>query len=64
MEEIPYGIKNIYNICVKRDINWYESTKEVQQKFWEDVNNKNYVLPEPKYKRQKQEKNECLITEE
>jgi len=64
VETIEYGIINVFNIIVKRDEKWYESTLVAQEKFWEDVNNKNYVLPEPKYKRQKQEKNECLITEE
>jgi len=65
IEEIPYGIKNIYNICVKRDVNWYESTKEVQEKFWNDVEKAKegtFIIVEPRVKKQKV--NECLIIEE
>ena len=66
LEEIPYAIINIYNICVKRDIEWYNSTKILQEKFWQDVKKAKdgeYIVAEPKYKKQKQEV-QCLITEE
>jgi hypothetical protein len=65
MEEIPYGIKNIYNVCVKRDISWYKSTEEVQTKFWNDVKKAeegSFAICEPRTKKQKIK--ECLITEE
>ena len=65
METIPYGIKNIYTVCVKRDISWYESTKAKQETFWNDVEKAksgDYVLMEPRVKKQKL--NECLIVEE
>ena len=65
METIPYGIKTLYNVCVKRDTSWYESTKEIQTRFWNDIekaNSGNYVFMEPRVKRQKS--NECLIVEE
>jgi len=65
-EEIPYAIVNIYNVCVKRDKEWYETTKPKQEQFWKDVASAkegNYVLAEPKFKRQKKEV-QCLITEE
>lgn len=65
MEEIPYGIKNIYNVCVKRDISWYKSTEEVQTKFWNDVKKAeegSFAICEPRAKKQKIK--ECLITEE
>lgn len=65
METIPYGIKNIYIVCVKRDISWYESTKVNQETFWNDVEKAksgDYILMEPRVKKQKL--NECLIVEE
>lgn len=63
IETIEYAIINIFNQVVKRDEKWYETTIPVQKEFWKDVNS-DYKLPEPKYKKQKVEKNECLITEE
>jgi len=66
IEEIPYAIVNMYNVCVKRDSDWYNSTKPLQEKFWNDVKKArdgDYILAEPKYKKQKQEV-KCLITEE
>uniref|UniRef100_A0A6C0D9K7 YqaJ viral recombinase domain-containing protein n=1 Tax=viral metagenome TaxID=1070528 RepID=A0A6C0D9K7_9ZZZZ len=65
IETIPYGIKNIYNICVKRDISWYNSTKEVQEKFWNDVEKARqgeFNILESKVKKRKA--SECLIIEE
>lgn len=65
IETIPYGIKNVYNICVKRDVGWYNSTKEVQEKFWVDVEKAKqgeFKILEPKAKKQKV--SECLIIEE
>ena len=62
-ETIEYAIAKVHNVVVKRDTKWYESTLELQAKFWADVGlarNNEFVLPEPKYKRQKQ----CMIVEE
>lgn len=63
IETIEFAITNIFNEVVKRDEKWYQTTIPIQETFWKDVNS-NYVLPERKYKKQKVEKNECLITEE
>ena len=60
VETIEYCIKQLYNILVKRDHNWYESTKSLQEQFWLDVNNSSFVLPESKRKKVK----ECLIVDE
>ena len=60
VETIEYCIKQLYNVLVKRDHNWYESTKLLQQQFWSDVNNTSFVLPESKRKKVK----ECLIIDE
>lgn len=62
IETIPYAITSIYNVCVKRDYKWYESTKPLQENFWKDMEKAkegSYVLAEPKYKRAK--KDICLI---
>jgi len=62
-EEIEYAITKVNNILVKRDTKWYESTLPLQTEFWKDVEkarNNEFVLAEPKYKRQKQ----CMIVEE
>lgn len=64
-ETIPYGIKNVYNVCVKRDFEWYESTKSVQEKFWKNVEETQkgtYTLSERKVKKPKL--SQCLIVEE
>jgi len=63
IETIEFAITNIFNEVVKRDEKWYETTLPIQEEFWKDVNS-DYKLPEPKYKKHKVEKNECLITEE
>jgi hypothetical protein len=60
VETIEYYIKQLYNVLVKRDFNWYESTKLLQEKFWSDVKNTSFVLPESKRKKVK----ECLIVDE
>lgn len=62
-EVIEYAITKVHNELVQRDTIWYESTKEKQEKFWEDVEkarNNDFVLVEPKYKKVKP----CLIDEE
>ena len=62
IETIPYSINDVYNVCVKRDKKWYESTKELQENFWKDMEKAKdgmYILAEPKYKRMK--KDVCLI---
>jgi len=60
VETIEYCIKQLYNILVKRDYDWYESTKPLQEKFWSDVKDSSFVLPESKRKKVK----ECLIIDE
>ena len=63
IECIEYNIINLHNVLVKRDKKWYDSTLKHQEEFWNDVEKarKNeFVLPEPKYKRQKQ----CMFVEE
>lgn len=63
VEDIEYVISKVHNILVKRDRKWYESTLEIQEKLWEDVlkaEKNEFILAEPKYKRQKQ----CMIVEE
>lgn len=60
VETIEYSIREVYNVLVKRDSNWYESTKPLQEQFWLDVNSKTFILPESKRKRSK----ECLIVDE
>jgi hypothetical protein len=62
-ESIEYAITKVHNIVIKRDTKWYNSTLEKQAEFWNDVEkarNNEFVLAEPKYKRQKQ----CMIIEE
>lgn len=62
VETIPYTITSVYNVCVKRDYKWYESTKSLQENFWLDMEKAKegtYILAEPKYKRSK--KDICLI---
>jgi len=62
-EVIEYAITKVHNELVQRDRIWYDSTKILQEKFWEDVEkarNHEFVLVEPKYKRLKP----CLIHEE
>jgi hypothetical protein len=62
-ESIEYAIRKVHNVVVKRDTKWYNSTLEKQAEFWNDVQkarNNEFVLAEPKYKRQKQ----CMIVEE
>jgi len=62
IETIPYAITSVYNVCVKRDYKWYESTKPLQENFWKDMEKAKegtYILAEPKYKRSK--KDVCLI---
>ena len=62
-ESIEYAITKVHNVVVKRDTKWYNSTLEKQAEFWNDVQkarNNEFVLAEPKYKRQKQ----CMIVEE
>ena len=63
IEEIPYAITKMHNVVVQRDTKWYESTLELQTKFWEDVEKAKtgmFVVPESKSKRKKV----CLIQEE
>jgi hypothetical protein len=63
VESIEYNIVNVHNVLVKRDKKWYDSTQDVQTQFWNDVEKaraNDFILPEPKYKRQKQ----CMIVEE
>lgn len=60
VETIEYCIKQLYNVLVKRDHDWYESTKLLQEKFWSDVKDSSFVLPESKRKKVK----ECLIIDE
>jgi len=62
IENIEYAIVKVHNILVKRDTKWYESTIELQNKFWEDVEkarNGEFIVSEPKNKRVKIK--ECLI---
>ena len=65
-ETIPYAISKVNNILVKRDTGWYKSTIDLQNKFWEDVENNNFVVPEPKYKKAKKlnKENDCMISDE
>lgn len=60
VETIEYCINQLYNVLVKRDYDWYESTKPLQEQFWSDVNKESFVLPELKRKKVK----ECLIIDE
>lgn len=63
-ETIDYIINKVHNVLVKRDTAWYNSTKKVQEKFWDDVEKarKNeYVLPERKRPRKEKE---CMMIEE
>ena len=63
VEEISYCIRKIYNVLIKRDIEWYESTKKLQEEFWDDVEkakNGTFIVPETKRKRN----DECLISDE
>ena len=64
-ETIPYVITNVYNICVKRDMKWYESTLPLQESFWKDMEKARtgtFIVPESKFKRTR--KDICLIEEE
>jgi hypothetical protein len=65
IEEIPYAIVSVYNVCVKRDTQWYESTKDLQKTFWEKVDmvKSGEHIIEPRVKRSKIS-NTCLIQEE
>ena len=61
-EIIPYVITNIYNVCVKRDMKWYESTLVLQEQFWKDMESARegtYIVADSKYKRTR--KDICLI---
>ena len=63
IETIDYVIKKLHNVLIKRDSKWYESTKKIQEEFWEDVEKAKkglFVLPESKRKRN----NECMISDE
>jgi putative phage-type endonuclease len=63
VEEIKYAIKKIYNVLIKRDVEWYEYTKKFQDQFWDDVErakNGEYLIPEIKRKRN----DGCLISDE
>lgn len=63
IEEIKYAFKKVYNVLIKRDVEWYENTKKFQDMFWDDVEkakNGNFIVPETKRKRN----NECLISDE
>jgi len=65
IEAIPYIISDIYNVCVKRDVKWYESTLVLQDTFWKDMEKARdgtYILAEPKVKRSK--KDVCRIEED
>jgi hypothetical protein len=65
IESIPYIISDVYNVCVKRDFKWYESTLDLQDTFWKDMEKARegtYILAEPKVKRSK--KDVCRIEED
>ena len=64
IEEIPYAIVKINNVLVHRDTKWYESTVDLQHKFWEDVEkykSGEFIVPQSKKSKRKIE---CLIKEE
>jgi hypothetical protein len=63
VEKIKYAFKKVYNVLIKRDVEWYEYTKKFQDLFWDDVEkakNGKFIVPETKRKRN----DECLINDE
>jgi hypothetical protein len=63
IESIDYSIVKVHNVIVKRDSEWYKTTLSHQEKFWNDVEKarkNDFVVAEPKYKKEKK----CLILEE
>lgn len=63
VETIQYTIHKVHNVLVKRDVKWYESTKLIQEEFWNDVKKAEegkFVLPSSKRKIN----DECLIDDE
>ena len=63
VEDIQYTFKKVYNVLIKRDVEWYEYTKKFQDAFWDDVEkakNGNFILRETR----KKKNDECLISDE
>lgn len=63
IEDITYTFKKVYNVLIKRDLEWYEHTKKFQDAFWDDVEkakNGTFILRETR----KKKNDECLISDE
>jgi len=63
IEEIKYAFKQVYNVLIKRDVEWYKYSIKFQDQFWDDVEKAkkgDYTIPEIKRKRN----DKCLISDE
>lgn len=64
LEIIPYAIESYASEVVKREVAWFESTKQLRDNFWTNVQKAKegtFKVPEPFVKKTKAK--ECLITD-